>query len=241
MFERLGSHRATSFTHKEPGALQKGGGFVFRPLSYHHPTIPIVLRPLLLVGVAVMAGSLEGCPTGTELDVVAGPTWVFLKAADEGRRAAGFGPPETTFEVQLVRHPPIEEDSYHDMLLLCVAKDRQARLEYEWSPWFVPEDCLWRASELDFRNIREGVGERSDSGGSFLWFFRVSVDDAPSSVCLFFTRSQTRNPSSPSNRRIGYLCLADVPSPGVVRVSNVTCNAESPHDCKAGDIVKGSH
>jgi hypothetical protein len=58
---------------------------VFRPLSYHQQSIPIVLCRLLLIGVALMAGSLEGC------EVAAIPVWGTLKVADEGRRLLDWG------------------------------------------------------------------------------------------------------------------------------------------------------
>jgi hypothetical protein len=137
---------------------------------------------------------------------------------DQARRAVGLGPPVTTIEAQLIVRPTDDAWQAGSEVDVCIAKHRGPIMLHE---------CIhrWYSNPVS-------DGTRLDSQ---TWAFNLSVDNAPSSLCLFFSRC-SRPPYS--RVPIGSLCLSEIPSPGVVRIGSITCSPGSPGDCKARDVTR---
>lgn len=157
------------------------------------------------------------------------PLWVVsaivclvVYTADETRRVVGLGPPVTTIEAQLIDQPIAEDNSQRRTRFLCIAKELTSE----------PDGCLYRSFPYDIFGLAGSAAEGTLDSGK--WSFRISVDNAPGTICFIF---YDRNPSS-RLPAIGSMCLSGVPSPGVLRVSNIACSSRWPDGCKADDVVR---
>ena len=187
---------------------------------------------LVLLGTATVIAT--GCISkGLELDDIAVSNGITeglglpVAAVDEGGRALGFGPPETRFEANLTKTAVGPFDSVY------------ARFEY---PPGVQADCP----------VSEGLCLSTFLSGKEALAHRV--DRSPESVCLKFFGNVWVEPSKPEHTHqcpdlqtttLGELCLAGVPSPGFVRIRDITCDGPPfPGTCRALEIVStpaGAH
>jgi hypothetical protein len=177
--------------------------------------------------IAAGCGIAEALGVPTVDDNIAEGLGLPVAAVDEGGRVLGFGPPETRFEGNLTKTAVGSFDSVY------------ARFEY---PPGTQADCP----------VSEGLCLSTFLVGKEKLAHRV--DRSPESVCLKFLGNVWVESSKPEGSHqfpdlqtttLGELCLSGVPSPGVVRIRDITCDGPPfPGTCRALEIVSapaGAH